>query len=50
MMDHKCQYAEAIGRKPDWQTDDDGKTVCVFCHVDKTPVIAEKPAVKTVRK
>lgn len=50
MIDHKCQYADAIGRKPEWQTDEDGKTVCVFCHASKTQPIAEKPAVKTVRK
>jgi hypothetical protein len=53
-INHECQYAAYIGRKPEWQTDDFGKTVCVYCHVEEKKVPAPvdaKPAItKTVRK
>jgi hypothetical protein len=51
MIDHKCQYAAYIGQQPKWQTDENGLTVCVYCHVPKNPVApAPKPVAKTVRK
>lgn len=49
MVDHKCPFAEAIGQSPAWQTDDDGLTVCKYCHAPKNPVADKIPA-KTVRK
>jgi hypothetical protein len=50
MIDHKCQFAELIGQSPKWQTDDDGLTVCVYCHAPKNPIVADKIPAKTVRK
>jgi hypothetical protein len=52
MIDHKCQFAELIGQSPKWQTDDDGLTVCVYCHVPKNVPAAEPkaPVAKTARK
>jgi cytochrome c553 len=52
VIDHKCQYAAHIGQSPKWQTDENGLTVCVYCHAPKeTPaVMAPKPATKTLRK
>lgn len=40
-MIHKCKYAEAVGLRPEWQTDDKGLTVCTYCHEPK-----EKPTPK----
>lgn len=48
MIDHKCQYAALIGRAPAWQTDEDGLTVCKWCHEVKP--VAKAAASKTVRK
>lgn len=65
MEDHKCPFAEAIGQSPAWQTDDDGLTVCKYCHAPKfaerssaDPVelrstrnpVADKVPAKTLRK
>lgn len=48
MSTHKCQFAELIGQDVAWQTDDNGLTVCVYCHAPKDEAV--KPVVKTVRK
>jgi hypothetical protein len=50
MIDHKCKYAALIGRDPAWQTDEDGLTVCVWCHEPKSKPVAKAAATKTVRK
>lgn len=48
MEDHKCPFAQAIGQSPAWQTDDDGLTVCVYCHAPKDVQVAK--TTKTLRK
>lgn len=48
MEDHKCPLAEAIGKSPAWQTDEDGLTVCTICHAPKEATVAK--VTKTVRK
>jgi hypothetical protein len=45
MIDHECKFASIIGKKPEWQTDEAGLTVCKYCHVPKVVVTT-----KTVRK
>lgn len=44
--EHDCIYATMIRAQAEWQKDDNGKEVCVFCHVDRN----QAPKAKTVRK
>ena len=46
-MIHKCKYAETAGLRAEWQTDDNGKTVCVYCHAPKETEPRKAPLTKT---
>lgn len=51
LMDgHSCQFAALIGQKEAWQTDDDGLTVCRWCHEPKEYVAKPKAATTNNRK
>lgn len=50
MIDHKCQYAELIGKRPEWQTDDKGMTVCRYCHHPKEAPTKKAAPTRNLRK